>query len=70
MMGLAGASESIVNERVAGVWSVLAAWSVARTSKLWAPCVKRRGGGVGGAGARAGAEGSRVKAALEARAWL
>ncbi len=28
-----------MNERLAGVWSVFAAWSVARTSKLWAPSV-------------------------------
>ncbi len=37
--GASGASESTVKARLAGLWSVFAAWSVARTSNVWAPSV-------------------------------
>ena len=39
-MVVSGAAVSTVKARLAGLWSVLPAWSIARTSKLWRPSAR------------------------------
>ena len=69
-LGAPGAWVSTLKLRAAAVGSVLAAASVARTSKLWEPSESGAEGVCVAHGAAAGAEGRGVKAAGEARSPL